>query len=334
MCGMTKWGNLFICSHTHQRQQIVRTALAEILAEMADAKCATEEKYLSKAGICCDRCPAGNFVRADCDHAGKTRCAVCGRGLYTATTNHLKRCHLCKPCSASNHQITDEECAADKDRVCKCELGFFCSGDPCELCMHATSCPPGSGVKVQTSGAIDTICAPCENGTFSNVSDYYSACQTHTRCEDMGRVLKTAGTATTDAICGDFKSGCPWILPAGLWLGFVLTVLVVLGLMCWRAKRKFYKAGRSNVLVPEVRTIRESLLEPSLHTHKPFDQCHKSDVTEAGQCTLLNMDESAISTEHNGDLALTLKTDSDQRNGTEAYHRSLSEPQEVEWCGT
>ncbi|XP_077384293.1 tumor necrosis factor receptor superfamily member 5 [Festucalex cinctus] len=303
---------------------------------MADGKCPADEKYVSKAGRCCDRCPAGSFVRADCDHAGKTQCDVCGHGRYTATTNHLNRCHWCRSCSRSNHQITDEECAADKDRVCKCALGFFCSGDPCEHCTPATSCAPGSGVKVQTSGTNDTICAPCAKGTYSNVSDSYSACQTHTRCEDLGRVLKTAGTATTDAICGDFKSGCPWILPAGLWLGFVLTVLVVLGLMCWRAKRKLCKTGRSNVLVPEARTIAEGLLQTSLRAHKTFDECHKRDMTKACRRTLLDMDESAIicSTEHNGDLPLTLKTDSDQRNGTEADHRSLSEPQENEWCGT
>ncbi|XP_019724583.1 tumor necrosis factor receptor superfamily member 5 isoform X1 [Hippocampus comes] len=307
---------------------------------MADAKC-NAEKYLSRAGRCCDRCPAGSFVRADCDRAAETRCDACGRGLYTATRNHLTRCRVCKSCSASNNQMTAEACAADKDTVCKCVSGFFCSGDPCDHCMPATSCPLGSGVKVQSrpsinlsGGANDTICTPCGNGTYSNVSDSHSACQSHTRCEDLGRVLKTAGTSTADAICGDFKTDCPWILPAGLWLGFVLTILVVLGLMSWKAKCKSIKTARTNVAIPEERTITESLVKPSMQTHKTFDQ---SEMTKACQFTLLDLDESAIicRTEHNRDLPLTLQSNSsDQRNGTDAYHRSHLEPQENEWCGT
>ncbi|XP_037129278.1 tumor necrosis factor receptor superfamily member 5 [Syngnathus acus] len=302
---------------------------------MVDSKCNTEE-YWTRAGRCCDRCPAGSFVRADCDHTGKTQCDDCRRGLFTATRNSLRACRVCKSCSASNNQMTAEPCTADKDTVCKCASGFFCIKDSCDHCMPATSCPRGTGVKVQTRGTKDTICAPCGNGTYSNVSDSFSACQTHTRCDDLGRVLKSAGTSTADAICGEFKSGCSWILPAGLWLGFVLSILVVLGLMCWRAKRKSYKAARSNASLTEARTITESSLEPALQTHKTFDQCQKSNMTEACQFTLLNLDESATSsTELSEDLPLTLKTDgSEQRNGTDAYHRSRSEPQEDEWCGT
>ncbi|XP_051921229.1 tumor necrosis factor receptor superfamily member 5 isoform X2 [Hippocampus zosterae] len=237
----------FAVTHTSGRRKPLRTALEEIRVQMADAKCNAEEKYLSRAGRCCDRCPAGSFVRADCDRAAETRCVACQRGFYTAARNHLTRCRVCKSCSASNNQMTAEACAADKDTLCKCASGFFCSGDPCDHCMPATSCPPGSGVKVQ-SGANDTICAPCGNGTYSNVSDSHSACQTHTRCEDLGRVLKTAGTSTADAICGDFKTGCPWILPAGLWLGYVLTILVVLGLMSWKAKCKSIKTDESAII--------------------------------------------------------------------------------------
>ncbi|XP_061633477.1 tumor necrosis factor receptor superfamily member 5 [Phyllopteryx taeniolatus] len=303
---------------------------------MAEAQCTAEDMYLSKAGRCCDRCPPGSFVRADCDHARKTHCDNCGRGLYTATRNHLTRCRVCKSCSASNNQMTEKACAANRDTVCKCALGFFCNGDPCDHCMRATSCPLGSGVKVQTSRANDTICAPCVNGTYSNVSDSHSACQTHTRCEDLGRVLKTAGTSTTDANCGEFKSGCPWILPAGLWLGFVLTVLiilVVLALMFWMAKRKSHKMARSNIPPYEARTITESLLKPPPQTHKTLDQCQNSDGTEACPFTLLNLDESPVISM---DLPLALMTNnpSDHHNGTQVYHRCHSEPQEDEWCGT
>ncbi|XP_057690114.1 tumor necrosis factor receptor superfamily member 5 isoform X1 [Corythoichthys intestinalis] len=300
-------------------------------------KCNVEDMYRSQAGKCCNRCPPGSFVAADCDHNNKTWCEVCRQGLYTATKNHLRQCRVCRSCSASNNQITQKECAPNKDTVCKCASGYFCSGDTCDHCMLGTSCPLGSGVKVEPSGANDTICTPCVNGTYSNVSDSYSACQTHTRCEDLGRVLRTAGTSTSDAICGEFKSGCPWILPAGLWLGFVLTLLIVLLLMCWMTKRKSHKMSRSNAAIHDVRNTPEGLPEPPPPTPKIFDQDQKSDFTQACQFTLLNMDKCAeiCSRDHNEDLPLALKTNSwDHHNGTEAYHRSHSEPQEDEWCGT
>ncbi|XP_061675802.1 tumor necrosis factor receptor superfamily member 5 isoform X2 [Syngnathoides biaculeatus] len=307
---------------------------------MDRAKCDAKDMYLSKAGRCCDRCPAGKFVRADCDHSRQTQCDDCGRERYTATRNHLTSCLLCKLCSASDNQMTEKECKADQDTVCKCVSGFYCNGHACDHCLPATSCPSGSGVKVQTSKANDTICAPCVNGTYSNVFDSHSPCQTHTRCEDLGRVLKTAGTSTADAICGEFKSDCPWLLPAGLWLGFVLTVLivlVVLGLMCWTAKRKSHKMARPNFPPDMTRTLPVSLLGPPPQTDKTFDQCQKSDATEACQFTLLNLDESAVIgvTEHHIDLPLTLITNlSGYHNGTDVYDRNHSEPQEDEWCGT
>ncbi|XP_061803919.1 tumor necrosis factor receptor superfamily member 5 [Nerophis lumbriciformis] len=306
---------------------------------MAEKKCAPEE-YVSRSGRCCDRCPAGNYVRADCDHTKKTECGCCERGSYTATRNHLRACRMCRQCSASNNQRTVKECMAHKDTVCECLTGFFCYGEPCEHCMPATSCPPGTGVKVPTTGANDTICALCDKGTFSNVSDFQSACQNHTRCQDLGRVLATPGTSTTDAICGNLTCGCSWVLPAGLWLGFVLTILVALGLMCWSAKHKSYKMARSSIPIHEVKKasiITDSLLEPPLPNPASHDPGQKSGLTGGVRLTILTPDDCAVSCspQDNMDLPATLQTDSsNHHNGTDVPHRSFSEPQEDEWCGT
>lgn len=70
-CGTT-WGKLVhLQSHTSGRRKPLRTALEEIRVEMADAKCNAEEKYLSGAGRCCHRCPAGQSERPrrDCAEA-------------------------------------------------------------------------------------------------------------------------------------------------------------------------------------------------------------------------------------------------------------------------
>ncbi|TNN29983.1 Tumor necrosis factor receptor superfamily member 1B [Liparis tanakae] len=142
--------------------------------------CSSEDKYTQKDGICCDRCAAGQYMLEECDDTHTTKCV--------------------------NHQEKVEDCTAQENRVCWCMPGFYCSNYPCDHCWEATSCLLGEGVKVQAAHTNDTLCAPCQDGTYSNVTDSQSACRAHTRCEDFGRVLKTPGTPKADAICGNFKS--------------------------------------------------------------------------------------------------------------------------------
>lgn len=44
---------------------------------------------------------SGSYMKAECDGTKQTECAKCGRELYTATKNHLTKCHVCKSCSSS-----------------------------------------------------------------------------------------------------------------------------------------------------------------------------------------------------------------------------------------
>ncbi|TMS11045.1 Tumor necrosis factor receptor superfamily member 5 [Larimichthys crocea] len=222
--------------------------------------CTNEAKYKSKDGRCCDRCDAGSYMKAECDGTKQTECAKCGRELYTATKNHLTKCHVCKSCSSSNNQRKVNDCAADRDTVCECVTGFYCSDDQCEHCRPVHHCPKGEGVKVRATRTNDTICAPCEDGTYSDMIDFNEPCQRYTRCEDIGRVLLHKGTKTTDAVCGDFKSHCHWMLPTALWSGLVLTALVLFGLICWKEKRKSYRAASS---VTPVTLIEMVPAEPS-----------------------------------------------------------------------
>ncbi|KAI5620357.1 tumor necrosis factor receptor superfamily member 5-like isoform X2 [Silurus asotus] len=93
----------------------------------------------------------------------------------------------------------------------------------------------------------DTLCKPCPEGTFNNNTDYITPCRNHTSCLDLGRKLFFPGTTNSDAICGDFIPSCPksyWMLPAGLWAGLILTlILFIIGFTCRKCKRK-RKAGK------------------------------------------------------------------------------------------
>lgn len=230
--------------------------------------CSSEDKYKLKDGSCCDRCPAGEHVQADCSGTTATECAKCGWGKFTATKNYLTKCEVCKECSSDNKQSKASDCTATRDTVCQCRPGFYCSNDDCDHCEPVAQCHPGEGVRLKATRTNNTVCAPCETGTFSNVTDFLSPCKAHTRCEDYGRVLKTWGTPTTDAVCGNFKSHCSWMLPAGLWSGLVLTVIVVLVLLVfWRAKRKSYKTVNASPAAVEEAIPAPPLTPPELSSH-------------------------------------------------------------------
>ncbi|XP_037309324.1 tumor necrosis factor receptor superfamily member 5 [Pungitius pungitius] len=322
----------------------------------------SEDKYLVN-GTCCDRCVAGQYMVAKCDLKHETKCAECGRDRFTATTNHLDKCQVCKKCNSINNQEKAKDCTAQEDTVCKCVTGYYCSNEQCDHCQLLTKCPLGEGVKVHATRTNDTACAPCPDGTYSNVTDYYSPCQTHTRCEDFGRVVKTQGTPTTDAICGDFQSYCSWILPTGLWSGLLLTALILFGLICWRSKQKkktktflqqpFKSAGvDSRVAVPLVEVVPAAPVT-QLESLLPFTELngHCLDSCDVEDCKppLSNSDDGTVvydaeerveSSPPTSPLKASVSfTDSNHINGsagdcTGNFRRTYSEPQEDEWCGT
>uniref|UniRef100_A0A667X2X7 TNFR-Cys domain-containing protein n=1 Tax=Myripristis murdjan TaxID=586833 RepID=A0A667X2X7_9TELE len=198
-------------------------------------QCKSDEFLSRDKQRCCDRCPAGKYIRSECDGTKKTECNDCVWGYYTATSNSLFHCKGCRVCHSINNHKTLTECTATKNTQCECLPGFYCNEPDCELCRAVTICPEGKGVKVKASRTNDTICAVCENGTYSNVSDFHSPCLSHTRSAHTSTniTFKTKGLGAS----------CPWILPASLWAGMVLMSLILLGILCWRAKRKCYKTG-------------------------------------------------------------------------------------------
>ncbi|XP_029959033.1 tumor necrosis factor receptor superfamily member 5 [Salarias fasciatus] len=312
-----------------------------------EMNCTSEDKYQSKDGRCCDRCPAGQYLRSDCSDTKKTECAKCVHGYFMATKNHLPRCQVCKECSPNNKQIKLSDCTATENTVCQCRTDFYCSNDDCDLCEPVAKCPPGEGVRLKATRTNNAVCAPCEVGTFSNVTDSISPCRAHTRCEDYGRVLETQGTPTKDAVCGNFKSHCSWMLPAGLWSGLVLTVVIVIlvVLIIWRLKRKSYRTAVNSSPAVLVEVIpAPPLTPPRLTSH-----CQESCKMEECKLSIYNPDDTSVgcAMQDSSDISLLktpLKTsvsfvESSHVNGTAAYIsssllRSCSEPQEDEWCGT
>ncbi|XP_062256015.1 tumor necrosis factor receptor superfamily member 5 [Platichthys flesus] len=305
---------------------------------MVEMKCTSEDKYL-KDGKCCDRCPAGMHVQTDCDGTNRTKCDKCRHGFYMATKNHLMKCQPCKQCSSQNKQRISKDCSAPEDTECECETGFFCSNDQCEHCQPVTQCPIGEGVRVPANRTSDTICAPCEEGTYSNVTDFISSCKPHTRCRELTSVR---GNQKSDSICRDVLPRCSWMLPAGLWSGLVLTALVLLAVFVfWRAKRKSLRAVRSSVPVTAevVTTVLVTSLDLPLPSTERNGHCQESCVAMESKLPLCSTDVTLVSCDAEISLPISpLKISAsfpesipNTGDRTSNFHRTPSEPQEDEW---
>ncbi|XP_071326525.1 tumor necrosis factor receptor superfamily member 5 [Trachinotus anak] len=314
---------------------------------MASVNC-SKDMY-NKDGRCCERCPAGMYVQAECESSQTIRCARCEHGHYTATRNHLTKCQPCRVCSSQNKQKIAKPCTATENTVCECETGSYCSNDQCDHCQPVTHCPMGEGVEHQATRTNDTICIPCKEGTYSNVTDYLSRCKTHTRCEDLGRELKIPGDQKKDAVCSDVLPRCSWMLPAALWSGLVLTALVLFAVVIYRrAKRKSYRQARSNVPVTLVEIVPATpgkLLELPLVATELNGHCQESCTEGDCKLPLFNQDDNLVSCSMDSSLPITpfkasvSFAESNHTNGSAGYRtgsfvRTYSEPQEDEWCGT
>ncbi|KAK7886897.1 hypothetical protein WMY93_026518 [Mugilogobius chulae] len=192
--------------------------------------------------LLCFVCISGTYKEKDCPTTSTpTECKPCEKGSFMATTNNMSPCLSCKTCNSAHKKKTWRECTAQKDTICECVSGYVCSDSDCNHCRIAKLCPAGQGVTAKAFLTNDTVCSPCGAGSFSNVTDHVSACKPHTRCEDIGRQRQTPGTTTTDAVCGEFiTKECSWMLPAGLWIGLVLTSVLVfaLALFYWKRKKR------------------------------------------------------------------------------------------------
>ncbi|KAJ0066324.1 hypothetical protein NL108_011151 [Boleophthalmus pectinirostris] len=316
-------------------------------------KC-SDDWYFSKDGRCCNRCNAGMYKEKDCDGKTPTKCADCKKGHFMATRNHMDQCRSCKTCNSQKKLKTLRECTAWADTVCECVSGFYCSDSGCGHCLQVTQCLEGHGVKVQASRTNDTICAPCESGFFSNVSDHISPCKPHTKCEDIGKELQTPGTLTTDAVCRNLTP-CSWWLPAGLWIGLVVTsaLLIAVALFLrWRKRQRRHKVSGSLTEVPvgviPAEEVQLKLPLPSKElsglyqeeTYTPSYTCdlpaYESDEMELSCDGLDHEDISVPITPLKASVSFMDSThlDESSRYCINNYHRTISEPQEDEWSET
>ncbi|XP_070706204.1 tumor necrosis factor receptor superfamily, member a [Pempheris klunzingeri] len=168
--------------------------------------CIENEQY-SHQGLCCLNCQAGTFVQKACERDQEQgTCLPCEHGqTYTEHSNGMSRCLPCTHCRSDEIETTP--CTKTTDTRCQCRPGTFCVPDQaCEVCKRCAKCKSGEE-EVRK-------CTP-----FSN-----------TEC----RKRDTSPTKTSPALPTPTPtSPSDIVLPVCLFLGIVLIVLLVGGLVWW-----------------------------------------------------------------------------------------------------
>ncbi|KAI1885789.1 hypothetical protein AGOR_G00207410 [Albula goreensis] len=226
---------------------------------------------------CCKLCPKGHYVQSACQGSTPTVCQPCPHGHYTEEANFLFKCLPCRPCHSGSHLMLTGECRADQNRQCKCVEGYFCEDRKCGHCRSVKICPSGSGVTHQPTVWKDTVCNNCPEGTYNNVSDSKTPCQPHTNCEAQGLQFRSHGTRHSDAVCAfiEKESTCPWVLPAFLWVGLCLTVLIIGCLyLYWRFKRHSKRRVNKLDLPMSEAVLNLPNLIPEPYQERCFDERH------------------------------------------------------------
>jgi len=168
--------------------------------------------YIHNGG--CTACAPGTFS----DHAGATSCTPCSAGITFTSTSANSQCSSCTPCPAG--EVTNVECAANKDRTCKCAPGFAGAPGACSACSPpqfsdvaglatCKSCGSCDGAKEVVANTCintrDTVCE-CKAGFMGESGDCrqcvsglsYSAQSGQETCDRCMICNSKSETATSD----------------------------------------------------------------------------------------------------------------------------------------
>uniref|UniRef100_A0A3B4YVH6 TNFR-Cys domain-containing protein n=1 Tax=Stegastes partitus TaxID=144197 RepID=A0A3B4YVH6_9TELE len=195
---------------------------------------------------CCPACPPGNLVRTHCLKDRATSCLPCTDGTFMAKATGRRQCYPCTPLNCDAGLGLKTLCTTTSDTVCEPLEGFFCidsTENNCAAAQKHSSCQPGQYINKTGTAFTDTVCSDCSAGTFSDGT--FTSCQEHTQCESVNRHLIKAGTASSDAECGEESSN----VPAAVTIPVLLFLFICVGLVLFfyfKKKKAHLKLGEDD----------------------------------------------------------------------------------------
>uniref|UniRef100_A0A3P8TGA7 TNFR-Cys domain-containing protein n=1 Tax=Amphiprion percula TaxID=161767 RepID=A0A3P8TGA7_AMPPE len=198
---------------------------------------------------CCPLCLPGRHVQRDCFKERVTSCRRCRNGTFMDKPTGHKECYTCTNCDAGLGLKVKTSCTTTSDAVCEPLDGFYCidvTENNCVAAQKHRICHPGQYIKQAGTAFTDTVCSDCSAGTFSDGT--FTSCQPHTQCESVNLQLIKAGTASTDAECGE-KSSNVTVAVIIICVLLLVFLLISAGLVYWfyfRKKKMFFRPGEDD----------------------------------------------------------------------------------------
>ncbi|CAL9691000.1 unnamed protein product [Knipowitschia caucasica] len=153
---------------------------------------------VSGVHLTCAQCPPGRFLRERCTAERDSVCEECPPGSFTALWNHINRCLSCGVCGRNMVETT--RCSRQRDCACECKHGYYYR-QRAGMCVRWSQCGTGHGVSQPGSPHVDSVCAPCPDGTFSNTVSSESSCVSHTNCSSINMEAVVKGNSWHDNVC-------------------------------------------------------------------------------------------------------------------------------------
>ncbi|XP_065270703.1 tumor necrosis factor receptor superfamily member 5 isoform X1 [Emys orbicularis] len=194
-------------------------------ASGSDLNC-TPQEY-QHDGRCCNRCAPGLKVRSDCTASRNTECEQCEARHFQSSWTKERHCTPHRSCDHNAGLDTRSPGDTKHNAECQCQQGMYCSSPDCQTCLNITACRPGEGVARKADNFSDTVCVPCEHGSFSNISSTSEPCHLWTSCETLGLVRKVPGTNRLDVACERGRGRFPVLISFMAIIGASLVGLIL-----------------------------------------------------------------------------------------------------------
>uniref|UniRef100_A0A3Q4BIU0 TNFR-Cys domain-containing protein n=1 Tax=Mola mola TaxID=94237 RepID=A0A3Q4BIU0_MOLML len=153
-----------------------------------------------KLGLCCKKCGPGTSMTS-LGTCLEPQCQLCEKNEYQDNYNIEPKCQRQPYCDPNkNFQVPTHD--SKRQTICLCKEGFHCSTKECITCVPHTACEPGLGVLAKGNHTLDTRCATCTEGTFSDEKSVDGVCKKWTEC-GIGQYLHQSGTDRSDNVCGE-----------------------------------------------------------------------------------------------------------------------------------
>ncbi|XP_018425738.1 PREDICTED: tumor necrosis factor receptor superfamily member 11A-like [Nanorana parkeri] len=164
-----------------------------------NSNCNTEKHY-EHAARCCLKCQPGTYMTKRCSSSADTVCSPCGPNEYMSAWNDDLKCSLHTVCDSGKALQVFNNGNSTYPRECMCTDGYHFNTNQ-EICMENTKCPFGFGVQIPGQRNKNTVCVPCQERYFSNISSSTEQCQPWANCSALGLQEIVPGTNISDAVC-------------------------------------------------------------------------------------------------------------------------------------